>query len=76
MHVNPSEDAQQSTAVTHFSYSSAHPIAGGGTQTEPPPSPPARQKPVQHWSPVSQLAPFLAHGSSTQKPRMLPASSS
>jgi hypothetical protein len=41
-----------------------------------PEAPLGSQKPLQHWSPVWHDVPFLAHGSSTQKPLELHASTS
>lgn len=55
---------QQSAAVVHVSYSFEQP---GGLQTHTAaPASDERQKPQQHWSPVSQLVPSAWQAGSTQ----------
>src|SRR5579883_2299431 len=77
MHCTPLCAPQQSAAVTHFSPSCAHPCGGTHVNATPPSaSVDCRQKPLQHSSPVWQSLPFAWHGSSAQKPRMLPDASS
>ena len=67
----------RSIPVEPLDAASEHP-EGGGTQAtvEPPSTVVWRQKPLQHWSPVSHEFPFCMQGSSAQKPRMLPDGSS
>ena len=68
MQVTPLLAPQQSAVVVHFSGVLAQPMEGTHVNVGPPSAPVVwRQKPVQHWSPVSQLAPFCAHGSSANK---------
>jgi hypothetical protein len=69
MHWNPMAAWQQSALTVHFSYSFAHPWGGTQESCAPASALVWRQYPLQHWSPLMQLAPFCAHGSSAQKPR-------
>jgi hypothetical protein len=70
----PFEASQQSVSIVHFSEVCEHPPAGGGWQTFGDFGSFGsfgRQKPLQHSSPVSHVAPSVRHGSSAQAPRSL-----
>ena len=78
LHLPPmhkSEASQQSASVWQLSNSLEH-EPSGGPQRYSGGLPLALQNPVQHSSPVAQPEPSFLHGSSAQKPRLLPEVSS